>query len=107
MTLEEWMRANGKVDQAVADALDVTRSYVTRIRAGDVHPSLGLALRLQEITGGEVELVNLLPRALRPRAPAPVPTPPKPAPKKAAATAKPGKPQTPAAPKVYRARASV
>ena len=75
MTLSEWMKANGKVDQEIGDALGVTRSYVTRIRAGDVHPSLGVGLALQEVTGGEVELVNLLPRHLRPQ-PQPQPQPP-------------------------------
>jgi hypothetical protein len=66
MDLQEWMRANGLVDEDVSDAVGCTRSYLTRIRGGLVHPSLGTALAIRDFTKGEVEIEYLLPRHMRP-----------------------------------------
>jgi transcriptional regulator with XRE-family HTH domain len=66
MDLTQWMASNGENDQSVADRIGVTRSYVYRVRFGQVHPSLGVGLALHHLTNGEVPLEMLLPRALRP-----------------------------------------
>jgi hypothetical protein len=67
MDLTQWMAANGENDQSVADKVGLTRSYVHRVRHGQVHPSLGVGLSLHNATRGEVPLEMLLPRALRPK----------------------------------------
>jgi transcriptional regulator with XRE-family HTH domain len=90
MDLTEWFRANGYTDQSAADAVGLTRSYVHRIRTGQVHPSLGVALALHNLTKSEVSLEMLLPRALRPA----MPKPPKAAKSDKPEAAKPDKPTT-------------
>jgi transcriptional regulator with XRE-family HTH domain len=67
MDLTQWMRTKDVSDQDVADAVGLTRSYITRIRHGQVHPSLGVALDLHKLSDGQVALEMLLPRALRPK----------------------------------------
>ena len=64
MNLQTWMKTNKLVDQDVADKLGVTRPYVTRIRNRLVHPNLGVALKIQLISKGEVDLFTLLPSHL-------------------------------------------
>jgi transcriptional regulator with XRE-family HTH domain len=66
--LAEWMTRNQVSDQALADEIGLTRGYVSRIRRGLVHPSLGTALALQEVTHGEIALEMFLPHRLRPEA---------------------------------------
>lgn len=51
MTLDQWMREHKVTDQALAEKLNISRPYVTRIRQGVRQPSLGVATRLQAITG--------------------------------------------------------
>ncbi len=109
-TLGEWMIACQLVDQTVADGVGITRAYLTRVRNGMVHPSLGTALAIWEYGRREFPLESLLPRHMRSQAePAPplakpvAKAKPKPEPEPAA---KPGTSRKPAAPKVYRARAS-
>lgn len=66
LDLTTWMTEKQIIDQDLGDALGVTRSYVNRVRRGEVHPSLGFALSVHDYTGGEVELRQLLPRHMRP-----------------------------------------
>lgn len=68
MDLQKWMDKEGASDQKIADLIGLTRGYVSRIRRGLVHPSLGTALALQEITRNEIELAMFLPHRLRPQA---------------------------------------
>ena len=104
MDLETWMKKNGKGsisedDQTIADAVGVTRSYITKIRYGRVHPSLGTALNIWNYTNRDIALESLLPVQLRKQhAVAPV----KPQPAKPAA----GKPRKPVARKASRSPAS-
>jgi predicted transcriptional regulator len=87
MDLATWMKTNGIVDQQLADHIKVTRSYVTRIRNGQVHPNLGTALAIWDYTRHEIDIRQLLPRAER-------------------ATASPSIAQKPPVRKVSRARAT-
>jgi transcriptional regulator with XRE-family HTH domain len=95
LDLSEWMTRNQVSDQALADEIGLTRGYVSRIRRGLVHPSLGTALALQEVTKGEIALEMFLPHRLRPQAErmtAVTQPKPKPRPKP------PGQPRPPAPP---------
>jgi DNA-binding XRE family transcriptional regulator len=86
MNLETWMNEHGLTDQAVSEAIGVTRSYVSRIRYGQVHPSLGVALAIWEYSKHQVELISLLPKHWRvtpPQPVTPVGTPRRPAVRKA------------------------
>ncbi len=67
MDLATWMIRNDVVDQQLADTIDKTRSYVNRVRNGDVHPSLGVALAIWDFTNREIPIEQLLPRAQRPK----------------------------------------
>jgi transcriptional regulator with XRE-family HTH domain len=66
MDLATWMNAHGKRDQEIADAVGVTRPYINRIKHGEVHPNLGVALAIYDFTGGQIDLRQLLPRGRRP-----------------------------------------
>lgn len=59
MTLGEYMRAEGLTDLAAAQALGVSRPYVTRLRLGKRRPSLNVALRIQNWTAGQVPAATL------------------------------------------------
>jgi transcriptional regulator with XRE-family HTH domain len=86
MNLETWMSDNKLTDQTVSEAVGVTRSYISRIRYGQVHPSLGVALAIWDYTGRRIELVSLLPKHWRvtpPQPVTPVGTPRRPAVRKA------------------------
>jgi transcriptional regulator with XRE-family HTH domain len=54
MTLEEWKRARGLTDEALADLLGIERSSVTKIRRGKASPSLAVIKRIRDLTGGAV-----------------------------------------------------
>lgn len=100
MDLTTWMKANGENDQSVGDKIGVTRSYVFRVRLGQVSPSLVIALAIHGFTNGEVELEQLLPRHLRPGV--------KPSPARASKSdAKPDSVRKLPAPRASKARASV
>lgn len=45
-TLDDWMRNNGVTDAALAETVGVSRSFITRIRAGKRQPSLPVAVKL-------------------------------------------------------------
>lgn len=51
MTLDQWMRERGVTDQALAEKVNVSRPYLTRIRRGERQPSLRVAMRLVYETG--------------------------------------------------------
>jgi transcriptional regulator with XRE-family HTH domain len=72
ITLESWMRDNGHNDASLADAVGVTRPYISRLRAGDVSPSLEQALKIFKFTKGKVPLEQLLPGHARPNFTRPV-----------------------------------
>jgi transcriptional regulator with XRE-family HTH domain len=76
--LETWMQNNKLVDQDVADKVGVTRPYVTRIRNGRVHPNLGVALAIWDMSDGEIDLRQLLPLHMRPKPKPPEPVKPPP-----------------------------
>lgn len=99
MDLPDWQSKHRVDDQELADAVGVTRSYINRVRRGDVNPSLKIALDIYAYTNKEVELEQLLPRAFRPgfKLPPQRPTGPQPATKSV---------QTPAAPKASKSHAS-
>lgn len=93
MDLQKWMDQAGLSDQDLADQIGLTRGYISRIRRGLVHISLGTALELQAATRSEIALNMLLPLRLRtqakrkaaatqpkPRPKPPVSKPPRPAP---------------------------
>lgn len=63
---DAWMKANKLTDQAMAERINVTAGYISRIRRGKVHPNLGTALALHELTQGQVPLTMFLPLSLRP-----------------------------------------
>jgi len=66
MKLTDWMAQAKLSDAELALEAGVTRSYISRLRTGDVSPTLATALRIQEVTNGEVELEQMLPGHLRP-----------------------------------------
>ena len=109
MDLATWMDTNKVIDQDVADAVGVTRAYITRIRLRAVHPNLGNALRVWEFTRKEVDLESMLPSYLQMTKVKPLPVPDPDAPSKARQK-KVVKPEPavadtarkPLAPKVYR-----
>jgi transcriptional regulator with XRE-family HTH domain len=74
MDLQAWMAAQKITDQKLADAIAVTRPYITRLRAGQVNPTLVSALKIVDYTKGEVDIRQLLPISMRPSL-----TPPPPA----------------------------
>lgn len=57
--LGDFMKANGLNDEKAAEALDVSRPYVTRLRLGKRSPSLRLAVRIEEWSGGKVPATGL------------------------------------------------
>lgn len=65
MDLATWMTTNGVVDVELSNAVGLARGYINRIRHGDVHPSLGTALKIVDACGGEVDIRTLLPKRLR------------------------------------------
>jgi transcriptional regulator with XRE-family HTH domain len=67
MNLREWLDHNHMSIQDLADLAGLSRPYMSRLVAGDVHPSLAVALDVRYATRGEVPLEQLLPRALRPQ----------------------------------------
>ena len=67
MDLQTWMTSKKLTDQKVADALAVTRPYITRLRAGQVNPTLVQALKVIDYSKGEVDIRQLLPIAYRPK----------------------------------------
>jgi transcriptional regulator with XRE-family HTH domain len=95
MDLTTWMAKNGKTDGEIADAVGCTRPYINRIRNGLVHPNLGLSLEIWNHTKRQIDLEQLLPRAMRPKLKQPaLPANPR------------GRPRKPAAPKASRPRAA-
>ncbi|WP_179211178.1 helix-turn-helix domain-containing protein [Brevundimonas diminuta] len=48
------MRAEGLTDLQAADAVGVSRPYLTRLRLGERRPSLHVALRIQSWSKGRV-----------------------------------------------------
>jgi len=99
MDLPDWQAKHRVDDQELADAVGVTRTYINKIRRGDVNPSLKTALDIYAYTDRQVELEQLVPRAFRPgfKLPPRRPTGPQPATDSV---------QTPAALRASRSRVS-
>jgi transcriptional regulator with XRE-family HTH domain len=57
--LEQFMRAKGLTDETVADAVGVSRPYLTRLRQGKRSPSLALALKIEAWSEGQVRVAGL------------------------------------------------
>jgi len=53
------MRAKGLTDESVADAVGVSRPYLTRLRQGKRSPSLALALKIEAWSEGKVRVAGL------------------------------------------------
>lgn len=53
------MRAKGLTDETVADAVGVSRPYLTRLRQGKRSPSLALALKIEAWSEGKVRVAGL------------------------------------------------
>ena len=54
MSLDEWLEAVKMTDVALAGMLGVSREYARLLRFGRRSPSVAVAERIGEITGGEV-----------------------------------------------------
>jgi transcriptional regulator with XRE-family HTH domain len=67
MDLQTWMTNQKLTDQKLADKLGFTRPYITRVRAGQVNPTLVSALKLVDYSKGEIDIRQLLPISLRPK----------------------------------------
>lgn len=52
--LREWRTKHGLTQGALADRLDVEASHISMIEREIKRPSMTLAARIQEITGGEI-----------------------------------------------------
>jgi transcriptional regulator with XRE-family HTH domain len=61
MQLEDYLATKRLSDQAFADRVGVSQSYISRLRRRMVIPSLETALRIQREVGPELDLLNLLP----------------------------------------------
>ena len=72
MDLREWLSKEKMSIQAFADEVRIDRTYISKVIAGRVHPSLAVALDIRAATRGEVPLEQLLPLAIRPPSAAPV-----------------------------------
>jgi transcriptional regulator with XRE-family HTH domain len=66
--LTQWAVENGVSDQDIASQVNLTRSYISRVRAGTVNPSVEVAITLRDLTKGEVPIEMFLPIAIRPKA---------------------------------------
>jgi ribosome-binding protein aMBF1 (putative translation factor) len=53
-TLADWMRRNGVRDNEVAKAINRDRSIVSRIRRGELVPTLSVAVAIERLTKGAV-----------------------------------------------------
>ena len=54
-TLADYFNQTGDTKEAIAEKLDISRSYVSLIASGDRQPALRLALRIAKLTGVPVE----------------------------------------------------
>jgi len=66
MDLDKWMLSRDLIDQDVADAVGISRSYFTRIRNGVVDVSLKTALKIVDFSKGRVDIRYLLRTPARP-----------------------------------------
>jgi transcriptional regulator with XRE-family HTH domain len=60
MTLSDWLRTQGWTQEQLAQAVGCEQATVSRIAAGKVSISLHLALKVQQVTDGQV-LAETLP----------------------------------------------
>lgn len=61
MTLQEYLDKTDLSDQAFARRVGVTQSYVSRMRRGLVHPSVGIAVRVHRASKRKVDIETLVP----------------------------------------------
>lgn len=60
MKLSEWQRDNEISDIALGIKLGIHPSHISHIKAGRKRPSPQLALKIEEITKGNVTIMELL-----------------------------------------------
>jgi len=60
MTLSEHMKNRGLLDKQVAHELGTSRAFVTELRGRTKQPSLDLAVRIIEWSGGAITPAELL-----------------------------------------------
>lgn len=61
--LTTYMKREGITDASLAAAIGKDRSLVTRLRHGQVRPSIDVAGAIERETGGEVSMQSWLPAA--------------------------------------------
>jgi len=54
--LQEYLRANKKTQREFAEELGITQVHMSRICTGARMPSMRLALRIHNVTGGQVSM---------------------------------------------------
>jgi transcriptional regulator with XRE-family HTH domain len=60
MTLADWLYDNDSTQAALADALGVSKAYVSMLAAGTRVPSLAVACRIQMATDEAVKPADFL-----------------------------------------------
>jgi transcriptional regulator with XRE-family HTH domain len=60
MTLREWRQKQGLTQEALAGKLETDRALVTKWELGTHAPTMRSALKILELTGGEVTLEDLV-----------------------------------------------
>lgn len=60
MKLRDWRKKHGLTQQALAEALGLTNSAITKYEKGAQRPRLELAKRIEDLTRGEVTAASLL-----------------------------------------------
>lgn len=60
MNLRDWRKQHGLTQQALADALGLTNSAITKYEKGSQRPRPELAKRIENFTRGEVTAASLL-----------------------------------------------
>ena len=61
MTLDEYLTKNGITETAFAQEIDVSQSYVHRLRTNQTWPSKEVAVRIRAKTDGHVTADDFLP----------------------------------------------
>lgn len=58
MTLKDWLHAKDKTQEEFAEKVGVKRATVCHLVNGNKRPSLSLALRIADKTGGDVPVAE-------------------------------------------------
>jgi len=60
MTLPEFMKERGLTDEALAVAVEISRSHATRLRLRQRRPSIQVATAIEEWSGGLVKATSFV-----------------------------------------------